>query len=80
MIVFNKNGNVISNTNYTGMAPDIKASYETYPWKEEVSEKGGKDIILGLHEDDWACEKADGDFGCQRNTGNGHGICGGTAE
>ncbi|MDU7709440.1 MAG: histidine kinase [Clostridium sp.] len=57
VIVFNKNGNVISNTNYTGMAPDIKASYETYPWKEEVSEKGGKDIILGLHEDDWGSRK-----------------------
>lgn len=57
VIVFNKNGNVISNTNYTGMAPDIKASYESYPWKDEVSEKGGKDIILGLHEDDWGSRK-----------------------
>ena len=48
-IVFNENNNVISNTNYTGMAPAINASYENYPWKDKVSNKGGKDVLIGLH-------------------------------
>lgn len=55
-IVFNEKGNVISNTNYTGMAPNINASYENYPWKDRISNKGGKDVIIGLHEDDWRNE------------------------
>ena len=56
-IVFNENNNVISNTNYTGMAPAINASYENYPWKDKVSNKGGKDVLIGLHEVDWGNKK-----------------------
>lgn len=56
-IVFNENNNVISNTNYTGMSPAINASYKNYPWKDKVSNKGGKDVLIGLHEDDWGNKK-----------------------
>lgn len=53
MIVFNKKGNVICNTNYTNMFPDPKASYATYPWTEKVSNQKGADVVIGLHRDDW---------------------------
>ena len=53
VVVFNKKGNVLSNTNYAGTALDENASYVSYPWKDKVSGKGGRDVILGLHTDDW---------------------------
>lgn len=58
VVVFNKKGNVLSNTNYAGTALDADASYAGYPWKERVSGKGGNDVILGLHADNWG-EKED---------------------
>lgn len=53
VVVFNKKGNVLSNTNYAGTALDEDSSYADYPWKEEVNGKGGNDVILGLHQDTW---------------------------
>ncbi len=53
IVVFNKQGGVISNTNYTNLLPDPDASYDTWPWAGEVSGKKGQNVILGLHRDDW---------------------------
>lgn len=53
VVVFNKKGNVISNTNYAGTALDETVSYSDYPWKNKVNYRGGNNVILGLHEDDW---------------------------
>lgn len=53
IIVFNQIGNVVANNNYAETTIDTGASYDTYPWIEEVSGHGGKDILIGLHEDDW---------------------------
>ena len=52
-VVFNKAGNVISNTNYGDRVLNEDASYATYPWADEVSGHGGKNVILGMHEDTW---------------------------
>lgn len=53
MVFFNKNGRTIANNNYTNTALNSGASYQTYPWVGKVSGKGGKNVFLGLHEDDW---------------------------
>lgn len=53
VIIFNKKGNVLSNTDYGELSLNRNVSYETYPWKEKVSNRGGKNKILGLHKDDW---------------------------
>ena len=49
VVVFNKKGNVLSNTNYAGTALDADASYAGYPWKESVSGKGGNDVKNSIH-------------------------------
>lgn len=53
MVFFNKNGRTIANNNYTNTALNTDASYQTYPWVERVSGKGGRNVLIGLHEDDW---------------------------
>lgn len=53
MVFFNKNGRTIANNNYTNTALNTDASYLTYPWVERVSGKGGRNVLIGLHEDDW---------------------------
>lgn len=53
VVVFNRKGNVLSNTNYAGTALAEDCSYESYPWKEQVNGRGGNDVILGMHTDDW---------------------------
>ena len=56
-VVFNKAGNVVSNTNYGDRVLDEEASYATYPWAEEVSGHGGKNVVLGIHKDTWGKKK-----------------------
>lgn len=53
MVFFNKNRRTIANNNYTNTALNTDASYQTYPWVERVSGKGGRNVLIGLHEDDW---------------------------
>lgn len=52
-IFFNKMGVTIANNNYAATALDSEAAYQSYPWVEKVSSHGGRDVILGLHQDDW---------------------------
>lgn len=52
-IFFNKMGVTIANNNYAATALDSEADYQSYPWVEKVSSHGGRDVILGLHQDDW---------------------------
>lgn len=52
-VFFNKIGRTIANNNYKSTALSADASYETYPYVEQVSGKGGKNVILGLHQDNW---------------------------
>ena len=53
MVVFNNRGHVIANNNYSKSALNENESYATYPWLTQVSQKGGKNVILGLHRDNW---------------------------
>ena len=48
----------MSNTNYAGTALNENASYSSYPWKNKVNDRGGSNVILGLHEDDWGKKEA----------------------
>lgn len=57
VLVFNKKGNVICNTNYADKMVDEEASLDTYPWTEQVSNQGGRNEVLGLHKDDWGEKK-----------------------
>ncbi len=57
VIIFNKTGNVLSNTDYGDTILDREASYITYPWIGDVSGRGGENKILGLHKDDWGRNK-----------------------
>lgn len=57
VIVFNKKGNVVSNTNYAGTTLDENADYNSFPWKTQVNGRGGNNVILGLHKDDWGRKK-----------------------
>ena len=52
-IIFNPQGYVLTNTNYKDMMLDKDMSYQTYPWLSKVCDKGGKNVLLGLHADDW---------------------------
>lgn len=55
VVVFNKRGIVISNTNYKNMLPPaFHTSFHNYPWLCKVEGKGGADVILGMHKDDWS--------------------------
>ncbi len=58
VIVFNKKGNVFSNTNYGDRILNPERNYFNYPWLQNVSNQGGKNVILGLHEDNWALQKS----------------------
>lgn len=53
MVFFNKNRRTIANNNYTNTVLNPAASYQTYPWVEKVSGRGGRNVFIGLHEDDW---------------------------
>lgn len=57
MVFFNQNGRTIANNNYTDSALNPSASYQSYPWVDKVSGQGGRDVFLGLHEDDWGSRK-----------------------
>lgn len=55
VVVFNKRGIVISNRNYKNMLPPaFHTSFHNYPWLCKVQGKGGEDVILGVHKDDWS--------------------------
>ncbi|MFT3983474.1 MAG: histidine kinase [Lachnospiraceae bacterium] len=58
VIVFNKKGNVFSNTNYGDRILNPERNYFNYPWLQNVSNQGGKNVILGLHEDNWSLQKS----------------------
>ena len=53
VIVFNRQGIVIANNNYSSTQLNPKASIETVPWIEQVAETKGEDVIVGMHTDDW---------------------------
>lgn len=53
VIIFNKQGIVISNTNYAGASIDPEADYTNYPWLKEIEHTGGKNILIGDHSDNW---------------------------
>lgn len=53
MVFFNKIGRTIANNNYKSTALNPDATYKNYPYIEQVSEQGGRDVIIGLHQDNW---------------------------
>lgn len=53
MVFFNKIGRTIANNNYKSTALDPDATYKNYPYIEQVSEQGGRDVVIGLHQDNW---------------------------
>ena len=57
IIVFNKNGVVIANNNYSVMQLDQEVDYDNLPWIDEVKNTGGKNIIMPVHADDWGKQR-----------------------
>lgn len=57
IIVFNKNGVVIANNNYSVMQLDQEVGYDNLPWIDEVKNTGGKNIIMPVHADDWGKQR-----------------------
>lgn len=53
VIVFNQNGVVIANNNYSDTRLNESASFFSIPWKEKVLDTKGRDIVIGMHLDDW---------------------------
>lgn len=53
VLVFNRQGIVIANNNYsnTQLNPDV--SVVTVPWIGQVTGTKGEDVIIGMHTDDW---------------------------
>lgn len=57
IIVFNKNGVVIANNNYSIMQLDQEVGYNNLPWVDAVEGTGGKNIIVPVHIDDWGKQR-----------------------
>lgn len=53
IIIFNSNNVLISNTDVEKNYIQDESVYLTYPWVEKVTDKKGKDILIGLHDDNW---------------------------
>lgn len=51
IVLFNKNGNVVSNDARQNITSAF--SYSEYPWVEKIENTGGSSIIIGAHEDNW---------------------------
>lgn len=53
VLVFNRQGIVIANNNYSNTQLNPNASVATVPWIEQVAGTKGQDVIVGMHTDDW---------------------------
>ncbi|MDO4866665.1 MAG: histidine kinase [Clostridia bacterium] len=53
IIVFNRFGHVVANRSNGKFGIDPNVSWEDIPWLDKVEGRGGKSVLIGVHEDDW---------------------------
>ena len=53
IVVFNRFGHVVANRSNGKFGIDPNVSWEDIPWLEKVENRGGKSVLIGVHEDDW---------------------------
>ena len=53
VVLFMQNGTVISGTNYKYNPVDAQMDINGIGWLDELSDKRGKYVLLGMHQDDW---------------------------
>ena len=53
IIIFNRYGHVAANRSNGKFGIDPNVTWKDIPWLEKVEGKGGKTVLIGVHEDDW---------------------------
>lgn len=53
IIVFNRFGHVVANRSNGKFGIDPNISWKDLPWLDKAEGRGGKSVLIGVHEDDW---------------------------